>query len=137
MDNNLQNGVNNSKKNKFIAFLKPYMISIGFLLLASFLVLLIVYKLDFEYKYISNSLFIPNILVLIFSVGINVGAMNILNPLKYTVQKIVNPEKTKEKYGNYAGYLEQKEEKNKNYWFLTAGTATLLIVALIFAILSM
>jgi hypothetical protein len=127
---------NQPRKNKILSFLKPYMLSIGLLLLASFLILWGVYKLDFQYRYLSNSLFIPNIIVFIVSIGINLGAINIVNPLKYTVLKFINPENTKEKYGDYAGYLEQKEEENKNYWFLTTATLTLLVVAGIFAVLS-
>ena len=108
---------NQPRKNKILSFLKPYMLSIGLLLLASFLILWGVYKLDFQYRYLSNSLFIPNIIVFIVSIGINLGAINIVNPLKYTVLKFINPEKTKEKYGDYAGYLEQKKKKIKTIGF--------------------
>ncbi len=113
------------------------MISIGLLLLVSFLVLWLVYKLDFSYKYVANSLFIPSILTLIVSIGLNVGALNIFNPMRYTIKKFVNPEKTKQEYESYADYCEQKSKENKNYWFLTAATVTLIIASLIFGALSM
>ena len=108
------------------------MITIGLLLIVSFLVWLLTYDLVVRNDYISNALFIPNMLIFIISIGINVGAGNIFSPLNYTFQKFFSPKKTKETYIDYAGYIEQKKKEVKNVWYLTAATVTLLLVAYLF-----
>lgn len=120
------------RNNKFINFAIAYMITIGLLLIVSFLVWLLTYDLVVRNDYISNALFIPNMLIFIISIGINVGAGNIFSPLNYTFQKFFNPKKTKETYIDYAGYIEQKKKEVKNVWYLTAATVTLLLVAYLF-----
>lgn len=120
------------RNNKFINFAIAYMISVGLLLIASFLVWLFTYDLEVRNDFISNALFIPNMLIFIVSIGVNVGAGNIFSPLNYTFQKFFNPKKTKENYVDYAGYIEQKKKEVKNVWFLTAATVTLLLVAYLF-----
>lgn len=122
-------------KQRIIRFIIRYIISIVSLLISSLLLLLLLYNFKFEYRYISNSLFIPSILVFYVSIGINVGALNIFNPMKYTLRKIINPKKTKEEFADYADYLEQKEVKKSNFWFLTIASITIIIIAIIFAII--
>lgn len=120
-------------KKALLSFIKSYLKSMGLLLVVSFLIFLLIYDMEFQNRYISNALFIPNILVFFVSLGINVGSFNIFNSFKYTFKKLVNPKKTKEEYENYSDYLEQKEQEEKKYWFLTVATITWLIVSLLFA----
>lgn len=125
-----------NKKQKYINFFKSYIKSIIVLLIVSFLILVILYNMKFTYRYISNSLFIPSILTFIVSIGINVGATNIMNPMKYTFMKITNRKKTNAEYEDYADYLDQKEVKANSNWGLTFATLTLLILSLVFAFIN-
>lgn len=125
-----------NKKQKYINFFKSYIKSIIVLLIVSFLILVILYNMKFTYPYISNSLFIPSILTFIVSIGINVGATNIMNPMKYTFMKITNRKKTNAEYEDYADYLDQKEVKPNSNWGLTFATLTLLILSLVFAFIN-
>lgn len=109
--------------------------SIGFLLILSLLMLFFTYDFEFKHSNISNSLFVPNMLVFLVSIGINLGAGNIFNPINYTLRKFINPKKIKESYGDYAGYIEEKKRDNKNVWFLSFATLTLLFVAYLFTII--
>lgn len=125
-----------NKKQKYINFFKSYIKSIIVLLIVSFLILVILYNMKFTYRYISNSLFIPSILTFIVSIGINVGATNIMNPMKYTFMKITNRKKTNAEYEDYADYLDQKEVKANSNWGLTFAILTLLILSLVFAFIN-
>jgi len=97
--------------------------------------LFFMYDFDLKHSNISNSLFVPNMLVFITSIGINIGAGNILNPLNFSLRKFINPKKIKESYGDYVGYIEEKKLDNKNVWFLSLASFTLLLVAYLFTII--
>lgn len=112
-----------------------YLISLGLFLLLSFVILWTVYKLEFNKSNVSDSLFISNIIIFLISIGINIGAGNIFNPLKYTAKKIFTRNKTNDIPISYSDYLEDKELKNENYkdqpWYITYASGTLLIIAFI------
>jgi len=117
----------------FLKHLVSYVKSIGILILISLLIFYLLYGFEYSSAHISNAIFIPNIIVFIISIGINVGAGNIFSPVNYTVLKFFNRKKAKELYQDYADYIDQKKKEVKNYWFLTIATITLLIVAYGFA----
>lgn len=119
-------------KNKYINFIIKYFISLIIYTIMSIIILWILYDFELKNDYISNSFFIPNILIFIFSIGINVGAGNIFNPLVYTFKKFLNIfKKNHGKFIDYHDYLDIKEKKY-NYWYSTLASFTLLIVAFIY-----
>jgi len=94
----------------------------------------LLYKFQYTSMNLSNSIFVPNMIIFIISIGLNIGAGNIFTPVNYTVLKFFNRKKAKELYEDYADYVDQKKKEVKNYWFLTLATITLLIVAYVLTI---
>lgn len=123
-------------RNKYIRYFVSYILSLGFLLLISVVLFAILYKFEFRYIYISNSLFIPNIIIFFISIGVNLGAGNIFSPLNYTFNKFFNLKKTKQLYDSYADYIEHKRKDIKNYWYITLANLSLMLAAYVFAIYS-
>jgi hypothetical protein len=120
--------------NKKKQFLLSYFKSLGVLLLASFAIYILLYRFDIKPIYMSNALFIPNVLVLIISFGANIGAGNIFHPLSYTALMLFNRKKSKEQYENYAEYIEYKKKDNNSYWHITVASISLLVLAYFFSI---
>lgn len=122
-------------KNKVLRFFIGYLISLVVLSLISLLLLLIIYKFEFRNDYISNSIFITNILIFFASLGINVGAGNVFNPLNYAIRKIFTRPNKSETPMTYADYVEEKKKDVKNFWYVTVANVTMLVVAFIFIII--
>ena len=122
------------KKNKLLRFLVDYLKSIAILLILSTLTLLLIHQFKFTYHNLSDAIFIPNILAFIVSIGINFGASNIMNPMKYTLRRYFRPKKTREEYVDYADYLDEKRKTATPVWHFTLATLTLLIIAYIFTL---
>lgn len=123
-------------RNNLVKFIKNYTISIVFLTLISAVVLYLLYNFEMRNIYISNSIFIPNMIIFVISIGVNVGAGNVFNPLNYFVKRILfkkrNPE---DRFISYVDYTEQKEKPRHVSWFLTYASFTMLLVALIFTLI--
>lgn len=120
--------------NTYLEFFKGFIKSFLFLFLFSAIILLVLYGFDLKSKYISNALFIPNSIIFIVSIGINIGAANLFNPLNYTTGRLLRRKKSKEMYVDYADYLDQKKVEIKNYWYLTLASLTLLVSAFVFTL---
>ncbi|MDR2867431.1 MAG: DUF3899 domain-containing protein [Acholeplasmatales bacterium] len=123
--------------NKYLKEFIKGLIAFFTLFVISFLIFWLYYKLDWQLDTVSNSLFIPNILVFIFSLGINLGSGLVFSPFTYTIKLFLQRKKTKEEFASYHDYLERQKQKHVSSWFLTIVSAIFNIVALILALLYM
>jgi hypothetical protein len=108
-----------------------------FIILSAIATLLfgLIYKFEFTNEYISNITFAVGMISFIFTIGINVGAGNIILPFSYTLKLFFQRKATKEKYAAYSDYLFDKSSHKVNYWHLTIVSCIFLIISLIFNIL--
>ncbi len=124
-----------NNKNKYLKFLINYAISMICIAIVVVLVFLGLYDFEYSNIHISNSFFIPSILVFIISIGVNLGADNIFSAFKYTAAKFFNRQKTNETYRDFSDYVEQKNREIKNYWYVSLAALTMIGIAFIFSIL--
>lgn len=124
------------KKNNYLKLI----VSLLGHIVISIILLGTIYKFSFNTKNISDSIFIPSILIFIFSLGINVGAGNIFNPIKYTTKRIFSRNKNSDIPKTYSEYVENKrlKEKELDYespWYITISSLIMLFVAFILTII--
>jgi acetyltransferase-like isoleucine patch superfamily enzyme len=100
----------------------------------SVLIFWLKYSFELDNRFISNSLFVPSMILFIVSLGINIGAGLVFTPFVYTVKLLFQRKKTKEEFATYHDYVERQKERHVTAWYLTIESFVFILVALIFAL---
>ncbi len=107
-------------------------IAFGIFLVVSFLFLIVVYGFEFRLDYISNSLFVVNVVSLVVSIVLQTGATRLYIGFNYSLKSLINPSKTREEYPSMQDYYDEKAPGHKkNVYYLIVVNAIFVIAALI------
>ncbi|MDR0831327.1 MAG: hypothetical protein LBM99_00330 [Bacillales bacterium] len=115
-----------------------YLFCVLFLLFFSLLLWLFVYERELDYLTISDSLFVPSVIVFFMGLVLTTGSLRITLAFRYTFLVFFNRKNTKEKYQTFKDYYDDKKNNDyKKTIFMIYTSLVFLLVALIFAILAM
>lgn len=128
------------KIDKYLKVFIKYFIALIIFSFISLILLISLYDFEVNNITLSNALFISNVLIFVTTIGINVGAGNIFNPLKYMFKKVFSRKGNDKVPRTYVEYLSNKELKQNEYkseepWYLTYASLTLLIIAYILSVI--
>ncbi|MFA5526649.1 MAG: DUF3899 domain-containing protein [Acholeplasmataceae bacterium] len=99
----------------------------GSLLLASFLLHLLIYRLEFSIMTLSNVLFVVGIIVFLPSVIAMTSAYRIFQSMKYVFRVIVSPS-FKQMFPTFKDYQTEKTKEIKTSLFLEIFLVTLVMI---------
>jgi hypothetical protein len=123
----------NSKKYR-TQFTIKFSIALLILITLSFIVLLSVYRLEFNLSNISNSIFIVSAPVFFVSLIIQTGATRATLAISYTAKTWFAPKSTKDQFDNFQEYYDEKSQGHqKDVKFLVFAALVMIIAAFVLA----
>lgn len=112
------------------------LISFVIMVLLSLLVFWTVYDFDIRLDYISNSLFIVNMISFVIALVMQTGATRIYIGFTYSFKTLMKPKQTSEEYPSMQDYYDERAPKHKkNVSYLLFVNILLLIVSYILSII--
>lgn len=125
---------------KFLTENKDYiyrvLISLVSMVVLSVLVFWTIYDFEVRFDYMSNSLFIVNMISFVIALVMQTGATRIYIGFTYSFKSLMKPKQTSEEYPSMQDYYDERAPKHKkNVSYLLFVNVFLLIVAYVLSIL--
>jgi hypothetical protein len=107
-------------------------ITFGIMFILSFIVFWVVYGLEMRLDYLSNSLFIVNMISLVVSIVMQTGATRLYIGFNYSLKSLLKPVQTKKDYPSMQDYYDEVAPRHKkDVSYVMVANGIFLVAALI------